>query len=145
MVAYETSKTMGKGDTMYYIYTVEGSNGIYVGATQNPLVRMYAHGRSREGIFFLRHQYKTAKEACEKETELIKSLGAVNKILNTWEIGEPVTRRIVLSAKVDMYWKKAKPRKRVSMLGGKVPSVLHNRRWHRFDSISDAEVFIDGL
>ena len=135
---------------MYYIYTIEGVNGVYVGATNDPLSRMYSHSTGKDGttsklikngVFFLRFQFDCMYKARDKEQELMDTLeNVVNK--NRASIVRCGTRNISLSAKFrPKYVKQYK----INMLAGKRPAVLYNKHWVQFSSVKEAEVFIESL
>ncbi len=135
---------------MYYIYTIENDTSCYVGCTSHPLSRFYCHASRSEksrskvvedGRFFLRHHTEDAQEAVEIERALIISRDAVNTIKVASVIKHTIRSNLGLSVK----WK---PRNsyivpyRITMMGGKRPSVYYNKKWHKFDNISQAEDFI---
>jgi len=138
---------------MYYIYTVEDMDGgVYVGCTQDPLQRMNAHLSNRDTStsryltksrrFFLRYQTESGAEACDIETRLVREISTVNtntpaKLVNTNRSNIRLSAKLRSHSPVKTF--------RVSMLGGKRPSVYYKRKWKVFNSVVEAEEFISSL
>ena len=140
---------------MYYVYTIESVNKVYVGSTGDPLSRMYAHSSKGnttsskvivDGVFYLRYQYTTAKEAITKEQELMDTLPNVvnNNRAGAGGLMNPKGRSITLSAKLkgsSTY----KHTYRVTNWGGKRFGVMYNRHWKMFTNKADAISFANEL
>ena len=141
---------------MYYIYTIEGSNGVYVGSTQDPMSRMYSHAAKKgttsrlieNGRFFLRHQFETAIEAHAKEAELIESMGAVNLVRGGHLLGSPISRKVRLFAKVDdprAGKRYVRPLPCIREWANGKASIYYGRRVHSFSSVEEAQLFVEEL
>lgn len=134
---------------MYYIYTLEDKGEVYVGCTQTPLARWYAHLRvdnscvSRVLVnptMYLRLHTTDKMEACRLEAKLIKELGTLSQ-----RAPVPI-KEITCNVVLFVPWR-PKPPKRVYKVAmrGPTPLVYYKRKWHKFSSVRDAQTFADSL
>ncbi len=141
---------------MYYIYTLENDRGqVYVGCTTNPLRRMYEHNSKSYNrtmsvklgshTFYLRHQFECKYEARNKEQKLINKLNSVNmkaaSLINTSD--NVVILSTELRHATHRKFKPYKPKLYIITGNDGSPYVSYKGDWLKFDSVAEAQAFVD--